>query len=157
METATVISLIALALSGLSVWFTRRVAKVEWDRRHEERTPRLTLAESVAILPDPDGGEVFLATLTNLGPGDVDELHVELLDSKHGTASGVSLTKASDAKTRLMAGALPLGETKGLVFVPAREHASGRIRVRIEAYADGETWRVLVETQVPPRPWGLVV
>lgn len=142
------IALIAVVISATSAWYAHRVATLERSRRHDERTPNVTLAPTIE-LPKPDSSGPFLmSAIRNEGPDDYDEVHIELI-GEHGPVTGMRMRPTEPVARRILVGAIRLGESKALMLEPTPDNC-GTIAVRIEVHMQGNVWRVLRETDRTP-------
>lgn len=148
MDSSDVIALVAGVISAASAWYAHRIAGLERGRRHDERTPKVTLAPTIELPKVDVDGTFLLSTLRNEGPDDYDEVHVELIGD-YGPATGVRMRPTEPLARRVMAGSILLGESKPLMLEPAPDNC-GTIAVKIEVHMQGEVWRVLRETDRTP-------
>lgn len=152
MDSSDVIALVAVFISAASAWYAHRVATLERGRRHDERTPRVTLAPAIELPKADEDGTFLMCGIRNEGPDDYDEVHVELI-GEYGPATGIRMRPSEPVGRRVMAGSLSLGESKPLMLEPAPDNY-GTIAVRIEVHMQGDVWRVLRETDRTPPVFG---
>lgn len=142
MDASIIVAIVALGVSLASAWYARRLAGVESDRRHEERMPRFSLSGTATPVPHPDGRQLLLTVLTNDGPEDLDEVHLELVQG--GPVIGMTLQQSdAEVSRRVMAGGLP---TRCVEDVAPRAAVRGSIGARPHQVSRLQRWPRVART-----------
>jgi hypothetical protein len=165
---ALVLSVVAVLVAVVSVWYTRRqsvsaegVRRIETARRHDELCPIL-VAEHVTARKTRDGQRPGVK-LTNQGPLDLD--HVDVMAVPAHRAYEAVIEGIYDPRGRTIpvheTGTLRRGESWTFNVIPAQRVVDGHTldrggtaKFRCICHATGhEPWEVIVPVKFPATPW----
>ncbi len=145
---ALIISIVAVVVAALAAWFTKRQADhakqlvaYDTERRHEERTPQLTLR----AVPTSERRGWPSMEIENRGPHDLDDVVLSLLRSPAGEDPvGLLIdTRNGDRTDTLTIGALPLEQPAVVRVELEPEEVRGEFaRFLVECRAGEERWRL---------------
>jgi hypothetical protein len=161
--SAFVLSVVAVTISGLSVWYVRQqtdsqkaVEKIERRRHHAERTPKLT-AKPVNTSHDNMNEHLALVNLTNEAAFDLRRVTAQAVLDRPGQTAIIAISTSGGERTTdpvLVVGLLRSGATAGFGVVLGAEKSrtkGGVVRLIVED-VEGDSWPVELDMDFPYSP-----